>query len=371
MIKVLIAYIVISMSILKADDVDFFGHFGTQGTVVLNDSSKNYIGASAAFGIDSSFDNGIMIGIGGWASIPVYEYLKKNTSNIYRDIFVLSNFYFSYFTNSFQLIIGRYYVNNLGYEWLSGHNEGLSIEYVIDNFMKIWGFYSYRQSFQFIKNNRELYGQINSLWDFRRHKTYDIHNSHLIALGLDFYYDDILLLGPYLYYATNDLIAYGINANLFLGNDKQFYSNTSIKYVAVNEPIKKMGHLILLDQELGFDWFNIGGGYYKTIDNGAGRLTKFGDNSRFYGGVIFADATNMAIGPYFMADQETWYIFTGTNNDLININLLYSGGSYKELSAMLSLTVLKHLEIGAGYINLNGFNENRRDAITGFIKTKR
>lgn len=369
MIRVLIACIIVNISILKTSEIDFFGHFGIQSSTILSDGDKNYVGASAAFGLDSLFDNGIMIGVGGWASIPIYEDIKKNTSDIYKNIFVLSDFYFSYFENSVELVIGRYDANNLHYEWLSGYNEGISLGYSIGDFIKIWSFYSYRQAFQFIKNNRELYGQINALWDFKQHKTYEMRgNSHLFSLGINFDYENILSFNTYLYYATNDLIASGFGFDVYLGNVEQFYSNTSIKYTYVDESTKQTGHLILFDQEFGFDWFKIGAGYYKTINNGVGRLIRFGDTSRFYGGVVFANETNIATGSYFGKNQSTWYIFTGINNDFINIDLLYANGGYKELSAMISLSLFEHLEFGAGYVNLNKINNDKRDVITSFIK---
>lgn len=367
MIRILFACIIINISVLQTNNIDFFGHFGMQGSSILNKGNQNYVGASASFGIDSLFDNGIMIGIGGWASMPIYEDVKKNTSDIYKNIFVLSDFYFSYFSDSIHLIAGRYNVNSLDYEWLSGYNEGISIEYAID-FIRIWSFYSHRQAFQFIKSNRELYGQMNALWDFKQHKTNNMNNAHLISLGIDLYYENIFSFNPYLFYSTNDLIASGVNINLFLGNLEQLYSNTTVKYTYISEIDGKEGHLALFDQEFGFDWFKIGGGYYKTLKNGATRLARFGDNSRFYGGIVFANATNMATGEYFSANYSTWYIFTGINSDLINIDFLYANGSYKELSLMLSLTLFKHLEIGSGYVNLNKYDNNKRDIITSFIK---
>lgn len=370
MFKKCILYILFNTAILCGAEIDFFGHFGIQGLTNFDNNKKDYIGASATLGIDVLFDNGIAVGTGGWVAIPVYESVKKNTDDIYKNVFVLSDLYFSYFNDTLQLIFGRYDTNELGYEWFNGNNEGLSLGYIIDNFMRIWGLYSYEQAFQFRKNKRKLYGQIGSLWNFQKHKNIAINKKgeHLVSFGVDLYYESMFMFRPYLYYITNNLIASGASIRLFFGNSDDLYSSTILNYTYIDEVAPSNGHLMLFDQEFGYDWFSMGAGYYKTINNGIGGLSKFGDNSRFYGGVIFATSSNLAQGSYFSNNQSTWYIFMGVKHSIVNIDLLYADGDYKEISALASLTLFEHLEFGGGYINLGKFENKRRDAAIGFVK---
>ncbi|RAX51811.1 hypothetical protein CCY99_08400 [Helicobacter sp. 16-1353] len=361
----------------QAAEFDLYGHFGAAGQKNTNYNDSDYAGASASIGFNVFFTNGISIGLGGWAAIPIYENVKNNADQIYKDIFVLSDAYFAYNGDIFNIALGRYDTNNMGYDWFSGHNQGVSLGFNIGNFLSIWGLYSHQQAFQFQRFNRETSSQINALWNYKGHYGYYKTNEggglksnkeHFAAAGVDVKIGEVFRITPYVYFVTNNLTAPGGTAKLTLGRHNDLYSDTTLKYTHVSQVGAPDGHLLLADQEFGYSWFRIGGGYYKTIDAGAGRLTDFGDDSRFYGGIVEANVNNRASGGYYGYDQSTWYVFTGARHEMFKFDLLYANGGYKEFSALLSITLFKHLDFGAGYVDLANIENNRRNYVTGFVK---
>ncbi len=352
-------------------EFDIYGHFGVYGESNLDNKRSDYAGLSASVGFNALFGDGFAVGLGGWAAIPIYEDTKKFADNIYKDTFVLSEAYFSYSSDPFSIAIGRYNTNEMGYEWFSGHNEGASISFGIGNFMDIWAMYSYEQAFQFQRFNRETASQINALWNYKRHMHVD--KEHLGAAGVDIFIGDVFTISPYAFFVTDSFFAPGVTLDLLLGDKTDLYSQTQFKYTYYDSIGPKMnrigdGQLFLIDQEFGYDWFRIGGGYYKTTGNGVGGLTYYGDRSRFYGGMVGANFYNKASGSYFNGKQSTWYAFTGARHDVFKFDLLYAGGGYKELSALFSITLFKHLDFGAGYIDLADIGNNKRNYLTGFVK---
>lgn len=364
-------------SFAQAAELDVYGHFGVHGQTNTDQKSGDYAGLSGSVGFNAFFSNGISLGLGGWAGIPVYENEKKNTDQIYKDIFVLSDVYFAYTGDIFNMALGRYDTNSMGYDWFSGHNQGVSLGFNIGDVLSIWGLYSHQQAFQFQRFNRETGSQINALWNYKGHYGYYKTNEggglrsnkeHLAAVGIDVKAGDIFRVTPYAYFVTNNLTAPGLTAKLTLGKHDDLYSDTTFKYTYVSQIGAQNGQLFLIDQEFGYSWFRIGGGYYKTTDAGIGRLTNYGDDSRFYGGIVEANVNNRASGQYFGADQSTWYVFTGARHEMFKFDILYASGSYKELSALASITLFQHLEFGAGYVDLANINNNKRNYVTGFVK---
>lgn len=365
--------IILLMSIyLNAVEFDAWGHTGITAQWNLDKQTKDsYAGVSASVGFDVLFDSGITFGLGGWVAYPIYEQMQTSLKKPYRQIGVISDAYFAYNDSMFQVALGRYDTNNIKYEWFSGHNEGISASVKALDFMRIWGLYSYEQAFSFRKINRETYGQMNALWNYKRHNSnIDNHrNEHLVALGIDFSIENIFRITPYTYLVTNNFISTGFNSDLFFGNINSLYSNTSFKYTFLDELAGKNldGHLIWIDQEFGYDWFKLGGGYYKTYANGVQRLTYYGDKSRFYGSVIAPSEYN-ASGKYFDKNQSSWYVFINARHEKFKIDLLYAGGSYNEISALASIILFEHLEFGGGYVNLSTKDSPREHYITTFIK---
>ena len=347
---------------------DVYGHAGFYGetNTSKNNNNGDYVGLSASVGFNVAI-GGFSFGLGGWGAIPVYENIKRNTNNIYKDMVVLSEIYFAYDSQPFGIALGRYDTNQMGYEWFSGHNEGASLRFGIGNFMNIWGMYSYEQAFQFQRINRETSSQINALWNYKRHGNKD----HLGALGMDFFIGDVFTISPYTYFVTDQFYAPGFTLDLLLGKKNDLYSQTKFKYTFIdglNKSLIRSGQLFLIDQEFGYSWFKIGGGYYKTTNDGIGALTAYGDSTRFYGGMVGANFYNKASSSYFYGKQSTWYIFTGARHNMFKFDLLYANGGYKELSALASIVLFNHLEFGAGYIDLANIQGNRNNYVTGFIK---
>ena len=348
---------------------DVYGHFGVYGETNLDYKNSDYAGLSASVGFNAFFGDGFAVGLGGWAAIPIYENTKKFADNIYKDTFVLSEAYFSYDSEPFSIALGRYDTNAMGYEWFSGHNEGVSMKIGIGNFMDIWAMYSYEQAFQFQRVNRETASQINALWNYKRHA----NKEHLGAAGIDIFIGNIFTISPYMFFVTDSFVAPGITLDLLLGDKTDLYSQTQFKYTYYDSIRNKTnnfgnGQLFLVDQEFGYDWFKIGGGYYQTTGNGVGGLTYYGDSSRFYGGMVGVNFYNKASGSYFSGKQSTWYAFTGARHNMFKFDVLYAGGDYNELSALFSLTLFNHLDFGAGYIDLADIENNKRNYLTGFVK---
>ncbi len=258
----------------------------------------------------------------------------------------------------------------MSYDWFSGHNQGVSLGFNIDSFMTIWGLYSYQQAFQFQRFNRETASQINALWDYKGHYNYKNGKSkeHLVAVGVDFKASDVFRVTPYLYYVTNAITAPGLTAKLTLGKHNDLYSATTFKYTYMNAKTIGTGQLFVIDQEFGYGWFRIGGGYYKTTDNGVSALTAYGDDARFYGGILQATYSNKAAGEYFGAKQSTWYIFTGARHNMFKFDILYANGGYKELSTLVSIILFQHLDFGVGYVDLANVGNDKRNFLTAFIK---
>lgn len=351
-------------------EFDPYGHLGLYGETNTSDNKKDYAGLSASVGFNL-YGGGFSFGLGGWAAIPIYENTKKNADNIYKDMFVLSEAYFAYDSKPFGITLGRYDTNKMGYEWFSGHNEGVSLRFGIGNFMNIWALYSYEQAFQFQRVNRETASQINALWNYERYKD----KSHLAAAGIDLFFGDVFTISPYAYFLTRQFVAPGVTLDLLLGKKNDLYSQTQFKYTfidGVSGSLVSSGQLFLIDQEFGYDWFKIGGGYYKTTGGGLGSLTSYGDSSRFYGSMVGVASTvgtgfHNKVG-YFTGKQSTWYAFMGARHNVFKFDLLYANGGYKELSALLSFVLFNHLEFGAGYIDLANTQGNKRNYVTGFVK---
>ena len=360
----------------NAGEIDVWGHAGIswQMDFAQKNYTQSYGGLSASVGFDASWQNGIAFGIGGWGAYTIYNsnYPKENKANgAYKSYGIISDFYFSYTHPVVQIALGRYDTNNIKYEWFSGQNEGASIAVNILDFMRVWALYSFEQALQFKKLNRETTGQMNALWNFKRHESNvdSKRDEHLIAFGADFYFAKYFKIAPYAYFVTNNFGATGLSADMVFGSAEKFHSQTGFQYTFVDNLRggDLLGHLLWVEQKFGYDWFYFGAGYYKTFNNGVGILTKYGDSSRFYGSTI-TPSNYYAGGEYFGANQSVWYVFSGARHKNFKVDILYAGGGYKELSALASVTILEHLEFGAGYVDLANIQGDRRNFVISFVK---
>lgn len=358
---------------LNAAEVDVWGHAGFSWQTTISKPTQSYGGLSASVGFDTTFDNGIALGVGGWGAYTIYKkgYTKDETRQIYASYGIISDLYFSYKHPVVQVVLGRYDTNNAKYEWFSGHNEGLSVAVNILDFMRVWGLYSFEQTLQFTKLNRESYGQMNALWNYKRHESNidSTRDEHLVAFGADFYFANYFKIAPYAYFVTNNFGASGFSADMVFGDSHKFHAQSSFQYTFIDSlrGADLLGHLLWVEQDFGYDWFGFGVGYYKTFNNGVGILTRYGDSSRFYGSVI-APSNYSASGEYFGANQSVWYVYSNARHEIFKFDLLYAGGGYKELSALASVTILEHLEFGAGYVSLAKLNGKKRDFVVSFAK---
>lgn len=365
---------------LNAGEIEVWGHAGIswQMNFAQKDYTPSYGGLSASVGFDATWSNGIAFGIGGWGAYTIYnsDYPKENKANgAYKAYGIISDFYFSYTHPVVQIALGRYDTNNIKYEWFSGYNEGASVAVNILDFMRVWALYSYEQTLQFKKLYRETTGQMNALWNYKRHKSNvdSKRDEHLIAFGADFYFAKYFKIAPYAYFVTNNFGATGLSADMVFGNEHKFHSQTGFQYTFVDNirGSDLLGHLLWVEQKFGYDWFYFGAGYFKTFNNGVGILTQYGDSSRFYGSVI-APSNYNAGGEYFGRNQSAWYVFSGARHKNFKVDILYAGGGYKELSALASVTIFEHLEFGAGYVDLANIRTsdglNRRNFVISFVK---
>ncbi|MGX3011482.1 outer membrane family protein [Helicobacter sp. 23-1044] len=372
--KKLLCILLLTSALFGRNEIDVWGHAGISWQMQMDKPPKSYAGLSASVGFDASWDIGITLGIGAWSAYSIYNqnYPKVAKANdAYKAYITLSDLYFSYTHPVVQIALGRYDTNNIKYEWFSGHNEGLSVAVNATDFMRLWFLYSFEQNLQFRKNNREISGQMNALWDYRRHKS-NIDNKrdeHLIAFGADFFYAKYFKTDLYSYFVTNNFGAMGLKASAAFGDERKFHSVSVFQYIFLDDlkGADLLGHLLWIDQKFGYDWFYFGAGYYKTFNNGVGVLTQYGDSSRFYGSVI-APSNYYAGGEYFGANQSVYYVFTGARHKNFKVDILYAGGDYEELSALASVIIFEHLEIGAGYVDLKNIGENKRNFVVSFIK---
>lgn len=370
-----ILFVLLFISSVFGVDVDVWGHAGISWQMNFANENKTYAGLSGSVGFDASWDNGIAFGVGGWAAYAIYNknYPKEEkANNAYKSYGIISDLYFSYYHQAVQIVLGRYDTNNLKYEWFSGHNEGASLAVNMFDFTRLWLLYSYEQTLQFRKNNREISGQMNALWNYKRHQSNidSKRDEHLIAFGADFYFAKYFNIAPYAYFVTNNFGASGLKASMVFGDEKKFYSISSFQYTFLDSlrGSDLLGHLLWIDQEFGYDWFFIGAGYYKTFNNGISPLVRYGDNARFYGSVIAPNSSNNASGEYFGKNQSVYYVFSGVRHKYFKIDILYAGGNYTELSAFASVTTFEHLELGAGYVDLKNIANNKRNYVLVFLK---
>lgn len=370
-----ILFVLLFISSVFGVDVDVWGHAGISWQMNFANENKTYAGLSGSVGFDASWDNGIAFGVGGWAAYAIYNknYPKEEkANNAYKSYGIISDLYFSYYHQAVQIVLGRYDTNNLKYEWFSGHNEGASLAVNMFDFTRLWFLYSYEQTLQFRKNNREISGQMNALWNYKRHQSNidSKRDEHLIAFGADFYFAKYFNIAPYAYFVTNNFGASGLKASMVFGDEKKFYSISSFQYTFLDSlrGSDLLGHLLWIDQEFGYDWFFIGAGYYKTFNNGISPLVRYGDNARFYGSVIAPNSSNNASGEYFGKNQSVYYVFSGVRHKYFKIDILYAGGNYTELSAFASVTTFEHLELGAGYVDLKNIANNKRNYVLVFLK---
>ncbi|MGX2981945.1 outer membrane family protein [Helicobacter sp. 23-1045] len=372
--KKLLCILLLTSALFGRNEIDVWGHAGISWQMQMDKPPKSYAGLSASVGFDASWDIGITLGIGAWSAYSIYNqnYPKVAKANdAYKAYITLSDLYFSYTHPVVQIALGRYDTNNIKYEWFSGHNEGLSVAVNATDFMRLWFLYSFEQNLQFRKNNREISGQMNALWDYRRHKSNidTKRDEHLIAFGADFFYAKYFKTDLYSYFVTNNFGAMGLKASAAFGDESKFHSVSAFQYAFLDDlkGADLLGHLLWIDQKFGYDWFYFGAGYYKTFNNGVGVLTQYGDSSRFYGSVI-APSNYYAGGEYFGANQSVYYVFTGARHKNFKVDILYAGGDYEELSALASVIIFEHLEIGAGYVDLKNIGENKRNFVVSFIK---
>lgn len=363
-----IILLLLSFGFIIAGEFKPWGHIGVSGQWnVSKDTQDSYAGASASAGFDVIFENGISFGLGGAVAYPIYKQLNYGLKKPYGEIGVISDAYFAYSSEIFQLALGRYDTTNIKYAWFSGNNEGISLTYKPFDFMRMWGLYSFEQTMQFKKNNRETHGQMNALWNYKRHSSNidSKRDEHLAAFGLDFYAEKIFTFSPYLYAVSNNFIASGFSTNLFFGDNDGLFSKTTLDYAYLGtiRGQRKNGHLIWIDQEFGYKWFSVGGGYYRSLKDGVSTLTNYGDKSRFYGSVITPSYQN-ASGTYFGANQSTYYAFINARHDMFNIDILYAGGGYSEISALASVILFKHLSFGGGFVRL----DNKQNYLISFVK---
>lgn len=270
-------------------------------------------------------------------------------------------------TRYFSIIGGRYdlsaffdgkdgkYAN--GVDWFSGLNEGLSFR-LESRYVNWWGIYSY-ETMDFGSRNPGRIG--NNLMGFHQYSKNGLGDSHYFSTGVDINIDDMIYIDPYATYLLqdgNDLLQAGGKLEFIFGG-RNFSSDTTLRGMYQNAT--QSTYLWWIDQEFVLaDLFKFGGGYY-SVGNNTG-IYHPSDRTRFYGST-FGVGSN-----YFAAGNDVWYAFVGLTHKYFELDVLYSGLDYKEISAVAQVNLINNryakFSIGGGYVRENSFD--RAIAFTKF-----
>lgn len=375
----------------NAVEVTPFGHIGAfyqQGAGNLGTKNKDgngektvqraYANASARLGLELGFTKTFSIGLGGWGAFPFYT---QGTANSVREdgkIAIpqygdVSDAYFKYDTGKFSFAggrfdIGKFYLgqdgkNYTGVDWIFGNIQGAALN-VGDKSVSFWALWMNSQLGAGQAYNRMGY-ELSSFGTYAANKK---NRGELFYAGLDFNFG-AFKISPFAMYQTDltytanqvDALKAGAKAQLDLGSGA-LTSTTIVRgaydMTGISKPSNYNTQSTItawIDEELRYkDIIKFGGGYIWR-DNKDGQVQNYGDRSRFYG------YRGGFVGPHtgsFMPTGKgmgTWYAFGGVESNRFALDLLYSGGSYEEMSAVASIKLIEwsdstYFQVGGGYV---------------------
>ncbi|MGI0407303.1 hypothetical protein ACRE1S_08215 [Helicobacter himalayensis] len=377
----------------------FLGAYYSQGLRSMPafdvDGSKNksvqeaYMAAAARLGVDVGLGQNFSFGVGLQGAIPFYQnYLGQDKQRPVGDVYYPQNYdvsdaYLKYDNKTTSFVAGRFDVGQFyygkgakeysGMDWLWGNIQGAALNIKGQN-VGIWGLWMNSKLGVYGNQNRMAYEMAHfgtfSAW---KHN----HAGEVFMGGVDFDYD-VFKFSPYVMFDTNNQHskASGTRSVLSAGAKVVFdikgngvRSITTLRglwqqYEVANQTINPT--LLWADEELIFsDIFKIGAGYISTNKNSV--LLYGHDNSRFYGyrgGSIYG--TNPLL--YGGSNASTWYVFTGLKPDSrLELDLLYSGGDYSEISAVGQFRIFgtnegTNAKIGGGFVSTNDYNREKTNS---------
>ncbi|TLD95757.1 hypothetical protein LS71_007905 [Helicobacter jaachi] len=389
---------------MNAAEINPFGHLGAfyhqglGGMGVLDKNGKEvqaaYANVSARAGIDIGLGSNISIGLGGWGGYPFYS-TGFNPSSGDEDLVGESAFpkkgdvsdaYVRYDGTTLSFALGRFDMGEFflgkakdsetksytGVDWIYGNVQGGALN-VQGGVMGLWAYWRNSALGAGQAYNRMGY-ELSSFDTYQNYKnSTDI--GELVGAGLDFDFG-VVKLSPFVSYLTDvntsvdsvkntngvdDVLNAGAKAQIELGSGN-LKSITTLRAVYGTSNITGKGNstnglTFWADEELRFnDIFKFGAGYVSQDENS--NLLDFGNRARFYGyrngmpNMYGTYGSNLGAG----YGQSTYYVFGGIEAKRVGLDLLWSGGDYKELSAVGSLKIWErgdklYFTVGAGYIH--------------------
>lgn len=358
-----------------------------------------YAAILARLGLDIGLGQNFSFGLGVQGAFPVYQnYYNQNKQKPvgdqhYPQKYDVSDAYLKFDNKMTSFIVGRfdvgqfYYGKNTqdysGMDWLWGNIQGAALNIKAQN-IGVWALWMNSKLGVYGNQNRMAYEMANfgtfSAW--KRN-----HAGEVFMGGLDFDYD-VFKFSPYVMFDTNyskttgtkGVLSAGAKAVLDIkGNGLR--SITTLRglwqqYEIANQTINPT--LLWVDEELVFsEIFKVGAGYISTGKNGA--LLYGHDNSRFYG---YRGSYNIDYYAYgnplvYGGNTGTWYVFGGIKPDSrLELDLLYAGGSYSEISAVAQLRIYgtnesTNLKIGGGFVSTRGYRWENNSTINSIDFDKR
>lgn len=381
--KLYISVAVVSALAASASAVEVtpFGHLGVfyhQGFGNLpadNNKQKAYADVSARVGIEVGLGSAFSIGIGGWGAYPFYSQGNTGDLAIPKNGDV-SDAYLRYDGGHLRFIVGRFDIgefymgkdlkNYTGVDWIYGNTQGAALN-VDGGKIGLWAYW---------RNSQLGAGQVfNRLaYELSSFDTYqDVKKNQglgeLASVGLDFDFG-VLKISPFASYLTDtgnrntpdnekeDVLNAGAKAQIDLGSGRLRSITTLRAVFGMNNLIRDGksydGLTFWADEELRFnDFWKLGGGYIGQSGD-APHLLNFGDRTRFYGyrGGMSGPSGYASVNGFY--GKSTYYVFGGIDSKRINLDLLYAGGDYKELSAVIALKLWErdqmYFQVGGGYV---------------------
>ncbi|WP_066387537.1 hypothetical protein [Helicobacter himalayensis] len=375
----------------------FLGAYYSQGLQSMgayNSDNKAeqeaYMAAAARLGLDIGLGQNFSFGVGLQGAFPFYQnYYSQNKQQPVGDVHYPQNYdvsdaYLKYDNKATSFVAGRFDVGQFyygkdrkeysGMDWLWGNIQGAALNIKGQN-IGIWGLW--------MNSKLGVYGNQNRMaYEMARFGTFSAwkhnHAGEVFMGGVDFDYD-VFKFSPYVMFDTDNqhskasgtksVLSAGAKVVLDIkGNGVR--SITTLRglwqqYESANQTINPT--LLWADEELIFsDIFKIGAGYISTNKYSAQLYGH--DNSRFYGyrgGLVGSKyyGTNPLL--YGGSNASTWYVFTGLKPDSrLELDLLYSGGDYSEISAVGQLRIFgtnesTNAKIGGGFVSTNDYNREK------------
>nr|QGT50332.1 hypothetical protein Helico5904_0040 [uncultured Helicobacter sp.] len=379
----------------SAVEVTPFGHLGAfyhqgfGGLPADNNKQRAYADVSARVGIEVGLGSALAIGIGGWGAYPFYS--QGNTGDIAipknGDV---SDAYLRYDGGHLRFVVGRFDIgefymgkdrkNYTGVDWIYGNTQGAALN-VDGGKIGLWAYWRNSQLGAGQAFNR--LGYELSSFDTYQHIKKASGLGELASVGLDFDFG-VLKISPFASYLTDtgsinkkhDVLNAGAKAVVDIGSGS-LRSITTLRAVwgmdnLMGDGSSHNGLTFWADEELRFnDFWKLGAGYIGQSGDSP-NLLNFGDRTRFYGyrGGM-SGPSGYSLGFY---GDSTYYVFGGIDSRRINLDLLYSGGDHKELSAVVAFKLWErnqmHFQVGAGYVGTDvaSFSDKWQHSALAFAK---